>query len=577
MNNDQFRKLALGAGTSAGSNNAPSAASASPNASGVLGSRQKASLPMTPRSGSSVSRVAFAKQMAERFQDAEKQRRHRSSMPKGSRLAEGYVDRAKTRTAQEKKDEREARLAALEELYKKEEIDRTTYEKLQLEIAGGDLSSTHLVKGLDFKLLERVRKGEDVFDEKKAAEREERDNPDDDDDDDDERADDPAETAAEGAADVDDEFAQLEQTEVHAVEREKARKRGQLASTALAPGRKRTRDQILAELRATREAAKKKEESALGSRFKKIGATQTAGSRIERDSRGREVLVIVDQDGHEKRKVRRAAPGAEGSQKDASQEVLVQTKDAKVLGMEVPEFYRKKQEAEAAAAAAKAVDIFDDVSSDYDPLAGVDSSDSDSESEADPKNAASAEGRDEAAPLTDQKAVEASDRSQEEARPKPTPPTSTAQVAPDQTAPRRNYFSGSKLLSEESRSGPSLNDPSVLAALRKAKQMREASQTQEKSKEAEREARLRKLLQSQERDAADLDMGFGGNRLQDEEEAEEGDDVKLSTWKGGGDDDGGDGPRRGAAKRKRGPKRRKGDANSAADVMRIVEEKRREA
>ena len=163
---------------------------------------------------------------------------------------------------------------------KKEEIDQETFDKLRFEIAGGDLSSTHLVKGLDFKLLERIRKGEDVFSEKKPAEGS-------------------PEPEAEPAEDVDDALERFEGGDVQTVVKEKTKKKGQL-STALVPGRKRTRDQILAELKAAREAAKAKEaESALGTRFKKIGAKQAPGSRIERDSKGREVLVIVDEDGHE--------------------------------------------------------------------------------------------------------------------------------------------------------------------------------------------------------------------------------------------------------------------------------------
>ncbi len=86
---------------------------------------------------------------------------------------------------------------------------------------------------------------------------------------------------------------------MHTLEKEKTKKKGQL-STSLVPGKKRTRDQILAEMRAAREAVKAKGESGLGARFKKIGGPRIAGSRIERDSKGREVLVIVDEDGREK-------------------------------------------------------------------------------------------------------------------------------------------------------------------------------------------------------------------------------------------------------------------------------------
>ena len=46
---------------------------------------------------------------------------------------------------------------------KKGEINRETFENLVQEITGGDVGTTHLVKGLDRKLLERVRRGEDVL------------------------------------------------------------------------------------------------------------------------------------------------------------------------------------------------------------------------------------------------------------------------------------------------------------------------------------------------------------------------------------------------------------------------------
>ena len=139
----------------------------------------------------------------------------------------------------------------MEEALKEEKIDQETYDKLRYQIAGGDLSSTHLVKGLDFELLKRIRNGEDVYGNKKEeAEVEE-------------------EQEEEPEPDVDDEFDQLEKQDVQAVEKDKAeKKKGQFSSVSLAPGKKRTRDQILAEMKAMREAAKARPESSLGGRFK---------------------------------------------------------------------------------------------------------------------------------------------------------------------------------------------------------------------------------------------------------------------------------------------------------------------
>ncbi|CAK7197480.1 hypothetical protein SEUCBS139899_000127 [Sporothrix eucalyptigena] len=524
MNNDQFRKLAFGSGTSSSNNNAGNNNTNSANAPKALGSRQKASIPMTPRHGD-VSRVAFARQMAERYStnnhDANKDQKpkFRTSRPRGTKFAEGYVDRAKLRAVND----------------------------------GGEDTAT---KGLDFDLLHRAKEGG-------------------------QRGDQSEEEDAPSAEDVDDEFERIEDAEVQAIKHEKTKKKGQYSTVAPAAGQKRSRDQILAEMKAAREAAKqaKAAEPALGSRFKKIGAPQTAGSRIEIDSRGREVLILVDEDGHEKRKVRKAA------------EVVEDKPEGPVLGMEVPEFYRKKQEAEAAAAAAKEVDIFDDVGSDYDPLAGMDDDEEDSDEDEREKaqdedkggrdgydtkrrRRSSASGRDDG---------EVSDASDNNRRRRRSPSEERQPSTKEEKAALRkaNYFGNSTLLSEStSRGGPSLNDPSVLAALRKAKQMREATESEAKaqvlSKEAEREARLKKLLQSSERDAEDLDMGFGANRLDDTEdmEGEGGKKVKLSKWRSG--DLGGDDGEEDGGKRKRGGKKRKGDENNADDVMRVRERRREE-
>ncbi|KAL7925052.1 hypothetical protein ACQKWADRAFT_310644 [Trichoderma austrokoningii] len=523
MNNEQFRKLMLANSAKPSKDRAsPTGTSPSTNKAS-LGSRQRSSIPMTPRSLGGAQ-ADFARQLAERNHALHPQKKFKSSAPRGVKLGTGYVDRSQTRENNE--DDREERLKALEQALKDEEIDQSTYEKLRFQIAGGDVGSTHLVKGLDFKLLERIRKGEDVYENQKSEEEN------------------PEEAAAE--EDVDDEFDELEERDVQAITKEKAeKKKGNLSTVALAPGKKRTRDQILAELKAARLAAKEAQESTLGDRFKKIGAKQKPGTRIEKDSKGREVLIIVDEDGHEKRKVRKVQP----EQDDPRSGLLMPDKDAKPLGMEVPEQYRKKEEPEEDDGD---VDIFEDAGDDYNPLAGVEGSDSDSDEE-ESESSKPEVGAKESMP--------------------PPPKPSVAQPE------RRNYFKDAKtgLISEEAHRGPSMSDPAILAAIKKAASLRPIEQEDAEDDKAKEEAkaleeRRKKLLQMQSRDDDDIDMGFGTSRFEDEEDFEDS-KVKLSKW---GDDAGEEGSGRGdKSKRKRGLKKRKGDANSAADVMRVVEQRKK--
>ncbi|CRK18338.1 hypothetical protein BN1723_002478 [Verticillium longisporum] len=96
MNNDQFRRLVGASSSQSGSpSNGSSASTASPAGAtpSVLGSRQRSSIPMTPRSvgGGYSSRNEFARQLAARNNPDQAQKKFRTSAPKGSRLAEGYV------------------------------------------------------------------------------------------------------------------------------------------------------------------------------------------------------------------------------------------------------------------------------------------------------------------------------------------------------------------------------------------------------------------------------------------------------------------------------------------------------
>ncbi|KAK6842151.1 hypothetical protein PG987_003011 [Apiospora arundinis] len=534
MNNEQFRRLV------GGNTPKPSTDSSESTPARSLGSRQKSSIPMTPRSVG-FSRNDFQRQLAERNQADKPQKKHRTSAPKGSRLAAGYVDRTKAREDEEA-DSRAVRIKALEESLKKEEIDQETFDRLRFEIAGGDLSSTHLVKGLDFKLLERVRKGEDVYggnaNEPDPDEKEE-------------------EEGVEEAEveDVDEAFEELESTNVEAIAREKEAKKGQFATGGPKPGQKRTRDMILAELKAARDAANAKNKSALGNKFKKIGDKPTPGSsRIERDSKGREVLIVVDEDGHEKRKIRKIQPHDQAkaeAEAEAAREAMMPDKDAKPLGMEVPDIYKPKPEEEDE----KEVDIFDDVGDDYDPLAGL-GGDSDEDSDED-------EGE------TTNDASTPAEKIDRAAMPPPPRPATTSEP--------RNYFKDSKtkLVSSEELKAPSMSDPAIAAAFKRAaalKAIPKASDDEEDEEARAKAERHRKMLQNVDRDAEDMDMGFGMSRFEDEADLDDS-KVELSEWGIEDDKDGKQGAD-GKAKRKRGGKKRKGDANSVADVMRVMEQRK---
>ncbi|KAL8961710.1 MAG: hypothetical protein Q9193_001771, partial [Seirophora villosa] len=230
-------------------------------------------------------------------------------------------------------------------------MERATFEALRDEIVGGDIKDVHLVKGLDYKLLERVRRGEDVLAEAAASPKK-------------------APVPAEGpptanSVDVDEEFEKIEEREVQPVAKQETVKKGEMAPPPLpAAARKRTRDDILKELKASRQAALEKAEQArqptLSSRFHKIGGKQ-ATSRIEIDARGREVLITVDADGNVKRKVKKAKPAVPTE----ANGLLMPDRDAKPLGSDVT-----VPETQAAPEEKADEDIFEGVGGDYDPLGG---------------------------------------------------------------------------------------------------------------------------------------------------------------------------------------------------------------
>ncbi|KAL8707533.1 MAG: hypothetical protein Q9220_007475 [cf. Caloplaca sp. 1 TL-2023] len=534
MNNTQFRRLVLDTPTASHSSS-NGAISTSTNASGpqatpsALGSRMRSS-------------IDFARQLAERdasLNPTATKKFRSSAAPKGSKLGSGYQDRTQSRTSAEE-DDKASRVKALEEMVKLGQMERTIFEALRDEIVGGDVKDVHLVKGLDWKLLERVRGGEDVL------------------------AESPKEApVAASVADVDEELDKLEEREVQPATKAEAVKKGEMAPPprpqAAAAGKKRTRDDILKELKASRQAAAEKaRQPALGPKFHRFGEKKIATSRIERDEKGREILITVDADGNIKRKVKKAKFQ---ELLDNKSSLLVPDKDIKPLGTDV-------SIPDLPAAAVKEEDdgdIFAGIGGDYDPLAGElqdeegDTSDSDHDPE---QPMIEANKSPHLTPITTTVA--------------PTSPPPLANPTATSTA-KKNYFNEDPLPSTSTSSTlptDTFQDPTILAALKKASTLTNLPTTST-DEETLLLARRKRLLETHDRDAEDMDLGFGSSRFEDAGEDEEGGKkVKLSVWgkEQGGEEKGGDGK----GKRKRGPKKKGkgGDKDSAGDVMRVLERRK---
>ncbi|KAJ6128580.1 hypothetical protein N7471_009797 [Penicillium samsonianum] len=532
MNNEQFRRLLADQSSSKLKDQSPAPGRDAPRGGatpgGSLGSRMRSSIPMTPRS---VTGVDFARQLFDQRREGDRpsKRFKSSAAPKGTSLPTGYQDRAQLRNAEDESESStglEARIKALEDMVKLGQIDQATFDKLRRDLGvGGDIASTHMVKGLDMDLLKRIRAGEDVS---QAAEK-------------------PAPLPEK--EDVDEEFERMMEEKgleelAAAPKQQKEKKKGTMAPP---PARPKTRDEILRELRASRAAAAAPApppESILGSKFKKLSDGKPEKKRfVERDETGRrrEVLLITDAQGNTKRKTRwldkpiEAPVPAEG-------DLMMPDESLKPLGMDVP--------ADIAARAAAQEepeddDIFAGVGDDYNPLAGLED---ESSSDEDGEMAESATRKPEKAPMTEEKKPAASE---------------TAPGKP------KNYFTtGTSTTAEEEpvdRSNPLTKDPTILAALKRAAALRQSSPSAEGHADESSETALRhkRFIEEAHRreamDAADMDMGFGGSRNEDGEEE---DDGPLLDF----DDD-----ERGGKKRKRGPKKKKGDKDSVTDIMRVVE------
>ena len=446
-------------------------------------------------------------------------------------------------------------MKALEEMVKLGQMDIATFEKLRDEIVGGDVKDVHLVKGLDWKLLERVRRGEDVLaDNGKSKDPEESSN-------------DPRGEAHNDHADIDNELEKVEAEQVQPVSKEKQEKRGELASPSAVPSKKRNRDEILKELKASRLAAADKEKQAqqasLGPKFLKLGDRRER-SRIEKDDRGREILIITDKDGNIKRKVKRVKVDEDAA---SNHGLLMPDKDLKPLGMEVPQAVIPTDTNE------QDDDIFADVGADYDPLGRADDDDEGEDSD---EGGETVKGR-----VDSVLRLPAKELSEEESRIDKDRSIMPPPALPGKTEGRiRNYFGDTTKPSEIEVSVPPSNpltDPTILAALKKASSINPVSSSHDLSEEeATKLTRRKKMLESHDRDAEDMDLGFGSSRFEDGEDAED-KKVKLSVWGQDRRDEDGKGDGKGKKERKRGTKKRKGDANSAADVLKVMERRKTEA
>ncbi|KAF1830753.1 hypothetical protein BDW02DRAFT_572705 [Decorospora gaudefroyi] len=553
MNNSQFRRLLVDTPKQQHDATGKSPAAGTPRA--VLGARKHSSIPMTPRQvGRGSVQADFARQLAERNAKSNPQKKARSSAPKGTKLAAGYTDRTKERTDEED-DEIAKRIKNLEESMKLGQIDRDMFEKLVQEITGGHVGMTHLVKGLDRKLLERVRQGQDVLGGEKKQQDEE----------------------AEEAPELEDAFEELAAADVDPITREKMAKKGEkIMSPPPVAGVKRSRNDILKELKRQREEAvaaaaaeHEKKYPSLGSGFRKVSAKGET-SRIETDNKGREVLIVTGPDGKEKRKVKKQkaeelpAPEVRHDLDDASKPINMHN---------LPQ--PKKEESEDE-------DIFEGVGSNYNPLASLDDDDNeDGESdEEEIRQKASASPIDAL-----RQSSEAEVSSPESGHDIASWPTSTAETAKPVSAKRDYFKSIPRYGDAKEESGISAADATVRAALAKVRSLDENStllqnlESSDTNDHNNQELRLKKRaaeLAASDRDMEDMDMGFGASRFDDADEMErEGEKVKLSQWKGlgaeGDEDDAQHGARGAKKPRKRGGKKRKGDKNNPDDVLKVME------
>lgn len=411
-----------------------------------------------------------------------------SSAPKGAKLPSGYTDRTKTRDAddaeeadEEPKDERERRLKELTELAKAGKVDME-YVIEQSKLLGGDISSTHLVRGLDFKLLEKVRKGVNVFDGDRGDSEDE-----------------------EKEEDFDEELDQVLEREVEVKPKEKAEE----------PPKKKTRAEILAELRKAQEEKKKAADAHLGTRFKKIGQKNEDKKKEEDPDEGKvKYKYITDENGKVKRvRVKKKV-------KEPEMKPTGPVLGADVVVPKAPVVEENDDD----------FDIFEGVGTDYDPLASVRDEDGDSDEE---------EGDDKETENIKESKGKAPEDSTKESAPK-----AKIKLFDDDNEPFQDEIpkSAADLLAA---------NPELAAALKKASAIAEKRQREQEDEAKAKEEKLRRMIESADRDMMDMDMGFGG----------------TTTYA----DDDEDGPvTEGTKKRKRGKKKGPGDKNDFENVKKYM-------
>lgn len=467
-------------------------------------------------------------------------------VPKGTKLGPGYQDRTQFRTSIED-DERARRVKALEDMVKLGQMEMATFEALRDEIVGGDVKNVHLVKGLDWKLLERVRQGEDVLVGSVASAKSSTlsqnygESP-----------------SAKTEAEIEEELEKYESKDIQPVVKTNKIKKGEMAPPVPVAGRKRNRDEILKDLKASRVASSK--QPSLGPRFTKLGASKEK-SRIEKDQKGREILIVIDEHGKVKRKVRKTKIQSESTTDGG---LLMPDKNVKPLGMEILPV------AQSAPNVSDDEDIFEGIGTEYNPLGGLEEDD---QADSDTSDSSRSESH-QAAPKIPIQTDDESDLAPESI---PTKDLSGARMdptPPQPVKPPRNYFNSSDVPSSSMQAAtPGPLDVSTLrTVLNKASVSNSTPLSMATSEsEAAKLERRRKMLESHDRDADDMDMGFGESRFDDGEDGDEG-KVKLSVWGQGGDDN----EETRKTKRKRGAKKRKGDGNSAVDVLRVIEKRKEE-
>ena len=558
MNNSQFRQLVSGNSNeqNAGSTPRPS------GSTGALGTKKSSFVPMTPRTVRGGSDVDFARQMRERNAglNPTKTKKFKSYAPKGVKLGAGYTDRAKARADGDGNDDakdKAERVKALEEQMKLGQISREMFEALRDKITGGDAASSHLVKGLDRQLLERVRRGEDVMGTGEGTVEEEE------------------EPNLAEAADVDDELEKLGEVEVEALKKGKVAKKGNMAPPPPVAGKKRSRDEITAELKAQRQAAaeaRKASEPQLGDRWQKV--TDKKKPKIEIDAKGREVITTVDEHGVVKKRVRKL----QIAQTDEASAAMGAPDTSKtVLGADVaiPEPAKPEDAAPGPVDDDGDDDIFEGAGTDYNPLGNVpddDSEDDSDDSDAEPPRKKSSV--DEAPETARQESMESSEG--EAVSEKDEKPAALPSQAPPA---RRNYFKDAPSTTDDATHDHLAGIQEVLKKAAKMDPLANDDEGEDREAREAREAQRKRhaqMLANQDRDLDDMDMGFGGSRNDDEGDDEDGVKVKLAEWKGGraGDDgweEEGKGGGKGGEKKKRKPKKRKGDASNMGDIMRVIE------